>query len=333
MKTRFFVHLSVFILALAACRPAATATPDVATQPSPTATALPVADPTATPTSLPTATPTEEPTAVPTAVLTTVEEPETVAFEDLPALVMAAGQPETIFSSVSPDGAWQADIVRYGCAMVDPASGDENAYEMVIITRLSDGVETIAAEQVQYCGGMGSFGFNDFFWSPNSRYYYFDEARESGGVDGMVCGLLNTGFSRIDVETGMREAVPGSGAAYNGSDILAGWAGQEMVITDINATETGRYAFLMDNATLVSYQTSPSGTHVVYILSEGCTAEPGRTMAVLIDLEGDSQTVIAEASMPGFRTASWTGNDRISLLDEDGRTWTYAVASGKLTAP
>lgn len=333
MKARFFFHLSVLILALAACQPVAMAPGPDATQPPAPPTGTPMTNPTSTPIVIPTATPTTVPTALPTDAPTDVPVQEPVAFEELPALVMAAGQAETIFSHVSPDGQWQADIVRYDCALVDPASGAENAYEMVVITHLSDGVAEIAAEQVQYCGGMGSFGFNDFFWSPNSRYYYFDEAREPGGVDGMICGLLNTGFSRYDVETGAREVVPGNGAAYNGSNTLAGWDRQEMVVMDINGNETGRYPFPMENATLQSYQTSPSGKYVAYILSEGCAAEPGRTVVVLINLAGASQMVIAEASEPGFRSVSWSGSDSILLLDNDGRTWTYAVAAGKLTAP
>ena len=330
MKNHILLILSVLVLALAACQPAATPTqPPVAPTALPTSTELP--EPTATQIVIPTAT--AMPTIVPTDIPTIEPTPEGVAFEDLPALVMAAGQPETIFSTVSPDGAWQADIIRYDCVMVDPAAGDENAYEMLVVTRLEDGTETLAAEQLQYCGGLGSYGFNHFFWSPNSRYYYFDGSREYGSPDGMVCGLLNTGFSRFDVETGALEPVPGSGHSYNDTGILAGWDGTDMVVIDINGGETGRYPFPMENATLQSYQLSPSGEHLAYILSAGCAWEPGNTMAVLVKLTDGSQTVIAESSEPGFLTVAWDESNTIVLVDSDGGSWTYNVSTGSLTGP
>jgi hypothetical protein len=224
--------------------------------------------------------------------------PEVIAFEDLPALVMAASQPKTLFTSVSPDGNWQADIIRYDCVMVDPASGSENAYEQLIITCLSDGTKTVSAEQLQYCGGMGSFGFNDFYWSSNSLYYYFDEIRVFSSPDGMVCGLLNTGFSRINVETGAREYVPGNGMAFNENGILIGWTDQKIVLTDLNGGEIARTPFAVKGYTLQAVQMSLAGDRFVYTLSETCDPAQGNTVIILYNLADHSQTILVESADP-----------------------------------
>ncbi len=259
--------------------------------------------------------------------------PEEIAFEDLPALVMAASQPETLFTSVSPDGNWQADIIRYDCVLVDPASGSENAYEQLIITHLSDGVKTVSAEQLQYCGGMGSYGFNDLYWSNSSQYYYFDEVRVFSGPDGMACGLLNTGFSRINVETSVREYLPGNGTVFIDNGILVGWTDQQIVLTLLDGDEIRRTPFAIQGYTLQSMQMSPAGARFAYTLSESCDPAQGNTAIVLYNLADNSQTILAESAASGYRYAQWESPTQLMMLDTNGYQWLYNLETGELTGP
>lgn len=314
MKTKLFLCLSLFTLVLAACQPAALVLPPAQTETSPVVQEPDPVD------IVPTAT---QPEAA----------PEAIAFEDLPALVMAASQPETLVTSESPDGNWQADIIRYDCVMVDPASGSENAYEQLIMTRLSDGAKTVIAEQLQYCGGLGSYGFNNLYWSPSSQYYYFDEIRVSSGPDGMLCGLLNTGFSRVNVDTGVREYVPGYGTVFNDDGILVGWQNQEIVLTDLDGPEITRTPFPVLGYTLQSMQMSPAGDRFVYTLSETCDPAQGNTIIVLYHLADNSQTILAESAAPGYLYAEWESPTQITILDTDGTQWHYNLETGVLTAP
>jgi hypothetical protein len=257
---------------------------------------------------------------------------EAVAFEDLPDLVMASSQPDTLFTSLSPDENWQAEIVRYECVLVDPANGSENAYEQIIITRLSDGTQTVAAEQLQYCGGLGSYGFNDLYWSSNSLYYYFDEIRVFNEPDGMPCGLLNTGFSRINVESSIREYVPGNGTAVNENSIHVGWTDHEIVLTDLNNGEISRVPFALPFI-IQSVHMSPAGDRFIYTLSETCDPSQGNTVIVLYNLADNTQTILAESANPGYRYGQWENSNQLILLDSEGYQWHYNLETNELTGP
>jgi hypothetical protein len=272
----------------------------------------------------------ETPDASPTSTLPTqTPEPTPIAFEDLPGLVMAAIQPEAIFTSVSPDGNWQVDIIRYDCVMVDPINGVENAHEQLIVTRLSDGAQTIAAEQFQYCGGLGAWGLNDRYWSSNSHYFYFDEARWSG-PDGMACGLWHPGFSRVNVETGQLERLSGNGTMVNADELLYTWQDDELIILDLNGDELLRTPMIMENYFLQSLQMSPSGDRVVYVQSEHCNPTEGRSVVVLFTLENQSQTILVESDAPGHAVAIWETDDMLLLWNNEGNEWNYNLQTNEL---
>ena len=58
-----------------------------------------------------------------------------------------------------------------------PGRESPNAYEVLKIAPWT--VET----QLLYCGGIGASGLEGKFWSPDSRFFYYTNARE-GWPDG-----------------------------------------------------------------------------------------------------------------------------------------------------
>lgn len=71
----------------------------------------------------------------------------------------------------------------YDCVPVGAV--EENAYEQLKLIQIDNSVAKIVDNQLRSCGGLGAFGLAGLFWSPNSSYFYYTNARE-GVPDG--CG-------------------------------------------------------------------------------------------------------------------------------------------------
>lgn len=329
MKLKFLLSLSVLSWLFVGCQA------PIAPISNPTETPMAQASTESVPTALPQAelTPTEPalpPTPTPESVPTQAEPtPAELSQEDLAALVMAANEPRNLHTSISPDGTWQVDIVRYDCAQVDPSQEVEIAYEQLLITHISDGTQTVATDQLQYCGGLGAFGLNNFYWSSNSKYFYFNTARE-GAPDGAPCSLWDYDFSRVDVTTGAVEQVPGNGIQVNADEITLGWDEQEIVIWDLNAGEIGRVPFANANFQLHSLQMSPAGDQFFYILGNDCWGIQTESLVVLVSLADLTQTILVEAATPGYNSAQWESDTSIYLVSTDGYAWYYDLATNEL---
>jgi hypothetical protein len=247
------------------------------------------------------------------------------------ALLEGQGNYEVLQTFDSPDGAWRVEIIRYGCAPVGAAENGENAFEQLILTRLDDGSQTIAAEQLQYCGGVGAYGFNGLYWSPNSRYFYFDEARESV-PDGCCCGLWQPWLSRIAAASGERENLPGGGAPAPGG-LLTLWNSSEIVLWDLDGGEISRTPFPAANLIVHSFQLSPDGTRLAYVLVEQCYVVQGRSLVVLFSLADRTHTLLVDSDAPTFASAAWETDTLLTILDRDGNRWQYDLITGELTPP
>ena len=156
-QLRLFIALAVGLSMR--CRP-----PTTSFVPASTIIPVPLADrsavPVATSTSLP----------VPTASSTAASMPggqSPTATPDMAATVTALQTPRVLASYPSPDGRWRADVIIYDCVKV----GDTgmNAYEQLKLIRVSDNTDETIDSQLRYCEGLGAFGFQGLFWSPNIR--------------------------------------------------------------------------------------------------------------------------------------------------------------------
>jgi len=309
MKRSLLFLVLLYIWLINGCRPLAT--PDLST-PAFTAT-LQAATPaplamTATFTPRPTA------TATPTIAIT----------PDIAATVIAIGEPRIYSSHLSPDGKWRAEVVTYDCVAVGGV--DENACEQLKLIQTDNGVERIADTQLQYCGGLGAFGLAGLFWSPNSRYFYYTNARE-GVPDG--CGYWERPIIRFDVSNLNLERL---GVGYRSPDgtMLATWQGQELAVWDVNEGEIARISVMASDAETGPIAWAPDSQALVYVQFASYCPLSGKSYVVRLDLPALRQTLLVESETPTFGNVIWDVSSELTLFDENGKEWRYMFTTQEL---
>jgi hypothetical protein len=161
--------------------------------------------------------------------------------------VIALQQPRLYASYYSPDGIWRVDIIIYDC--VKTSMSDMNAYEKLILMNADTGEEQLADDQLQYCGGVGTVGLDGRFWSPNSRYFYYTDARE-GYPDGNGSYWVPP-LIQLDV-TNLNKIYLGYGPRSPDGTKIATWQSNsnELVVWDINGGVIIRLPALTPNVPL-----------------------------------------------------------------------------------
>ncbi len=90
----------------------------------------------------------------------------------------------------------------YGCVAAGNSDegSDEYAFEGLYLGRVDAGSFAQVDSQLINCGGLGAYGFQGLCWSPDSRYFYYDMARE-GVPDGS--GEWTAPIRQLEVNSGM----------------------------------------------------------------------------------------------------------------------------------
>ena len=83
--------------------------------------------------------------------------PPTSPTQDLVATIQAAGKPEVLQSSSSPDGKWRGEVVRYGCLQV--SDKDRLAFEQILLFQAGSQAGQIVDSRLQSCEDMGDYSF------------------------------------------------------------------------------------------------------------------------------------------------------------------------------
>ncbi len=145
--------------------------------------------------------------------VTATPTPDAATRETITA-VMAGTQPVTQ-TFTSPDGVWKAEITMYGCVAtgIGDEGSDEYAFEALHLARSSAGAPAQVDSQLINCGGLGAYGFQGLCWSPDSRYFYYDMARE-GVPDGS--GEWIAPIRQLEVDSGMIRELTGTTTATGG---------------------------------------------------------------------------------------------------------------------
>lgn len=291
---------------------------------SPTATPTPTAiTPTLTATISPTATADISPTVaepiVPTATTSTI-----AATPDIAETVAALSEPRVYAPLLSPDGKWRAEAVIYDCVSVNGEG--EKAYEQLRLIQVQEGVELVADSQLLNCGGLGSFGFAGLYWSPNSRYFYYTDARE-GVPDG--CGYLHRPVVRLDATNLDIEHLGGGPLSPDGTRIATSQR-KEIVVWDINEGELSRIPAIASDAATGPIAWSPDNNALVYLQNDSYCPFPGKSYVVLIDLLERESTLLLESDSPSFSGASWDRPGMLRLIDGEGKQWSYTFTSEEL---
>ena len=276
----------------------------------PTATPPSSGGPTSTPTTRPpeptrTASPTRTlpaPTPSPTAT------PAPTATPSIVATIVAAGEPETIQSEPSPDGHWRVDVVSYPC--VESPKTEARRVEQLKLVDLEQGTDAIVQTQVLVCGdGLGAFGLGGLFWSPDSRSFYYTDAREGVPDGGSACWdrplwVLHAGDATTErLAKIWARAVDGW---------IARWLDADLILQDPNGEDVRRTPLHFPQAEVCRILWSPDDGAVVYLQAMQ-PFEPGRVALIRVDRADAVSTVLFELEDAAFVTADWTTSGQIML--------------------
>jgi hypothetical protein len=317
MKKLILPLMMLFLILMGGCRPLV-ASSETSTPPPATIRQEPGLKETAI---APTATlnPTDSATAIPTQITETPP-----ATPDIAATVVAIQRPRLYGSFPSPDGKWRAEVDIYECVKTDGIA--ENAYEQLVLVQVTSGDERTTDDQLRYCGGLGAFGLAGLFWSPNSRYFYYTDARE-GGPDG--CGYWERPLLRLDL-TSLNNEYLGAGPRSPGGERIATWQGQDLVVWDINDGEIARAPANVSDAETGPIAWSPDSRALVYVQFASYCPLSGKSYVVRLDLPESKQTLVLESEKPTFGSVSWHVADELELLDENGKPWRFSLAAQQL---
>jgi hypothetical protein len=205
---------------------------------------------------------------------------------------------------------------------------DEYAYEQLRLVQVSSGEEVIVASQLRYCGGLGAVGLDGLFWSPNSLYFYYTDARE-GVPDG--CGYWERPNIRVDTIHREVERLGGGPVSPDRSKLVT-WVGQELVAWDVDGGETARVPAAAPDSGAGPIAWSPDSESLVYVQSASYCPLSGKSYVVRVDWSELRQTLLLESETPTFGGVSWDVPGELSLFDGQGKEWRYSFVTQKLRA-
>lgn len=359
------LRLLVFaVLLLAACAPAVPAIPE-----SPAAVDTPAASPTSTANPPPAASkpaPAREVIAAAPTPETLEQEPVgkitlpvvkstlPVARVTLPVLprentpqpgeieliqkLYAQAKPAVLESHPSPDGQWTAQVFRWDCT--DLGEANVNALDILKVTP-KDGAEFTVDLQFQQCAGLGAVGLGKGFWSANSAYFYYTNAR-TGGPDG-GCGPWYPPLIRYDPLTQVKQLLgnalpaPDSAriAAYQPDGSLWIWdAGQDVgrAVELPGAEAAARAAAQFGAATgVLAWEPDGSSTLAVLLSDGPCSAQPrANTRLFLVDAQTGAARLLLDETDLHATGLRWETPAALTLTGIDGQTWQVDRETGEV---
>ncbi|MEP0805120.1 MAG: hypothetical protein HRF47_06505 [Chloroflexota bacterium] len=295
---------------------------------SPSPVVMPVAQ-----TALKSATPTGAPLRISPATATDTPTPDFAATLHVidtahVGAILSTVQPVILAQYPSPNGRWRVDVIRYECTNF-PGTVDAMAYEQLKLVNVADGTKKIIEDELQNCGGIGTYGFNGLYWSPSSRYFYYTNWREGYPE---TCGNYLVHFIyRLDAFS--QESFPlGGGHLSPDGTKLAMWDGDDIVIWDLDRGEIGRVRSLVPGFLAGEIAWAPDSQSLVYLQTQfDCAPDYGVSYLILMDLGKMSQTLLVKYPPPGFGGVDWHSGGQVTLWDGNGNYWAYDLSTkGKL---
>jgi hypothetical protein len=243
-------------------------------------------------------------------------------------MVVGLTEPMVLGTYPSPDGARTAEVTVYDCVTTD--TEEILAYDILEITETVGGAKAVAASQLQNCGGLGAHGLQGLFWSPNSRYFYFTDARV--GLPDGGCGVWLGSMARVDVQSGSVEDLGGAVVSPSGSSI-ASWLAGDLVLWSVNEPDAIHIAAAVPGAFQGPIAWSPAEDALAYVQTAESCPPWGLSTIVLHRLGDEASLILLEWDAPSFVQAEWDETDRLRLIDDDGEAWIYDLAEEQLMAP
>lgn len=285
---------------------------------------------TSTPEPAATSTSVYKPTPAPTFTPLPIQTPSSTPTPDIVQTVVALSHPISHTTYLSPDGQWQTEIAIYDCVQVDEINA--NAYEVLKLVQINHRTKSVVDSQLRNCGGLGAYGLDGLFWSPDNHYFYYTNARE-GVPDG--CGYWKRPIIRLDVSSQQVEKLGGGVISPDGMK-LATWQDRELVVWNINKDENfnkdeiGRASAAVQNANLGSIVWSPDSQSLVYLQVESYCPLSGKSYIVHLDLPEFRLDVLFESEIPTFGEVIWGDVGQIKMIDENKQEWEYNFVTKEL---
>jgi hypothetical protein len=248
----------------------------------------------------------------------------------LPAEVVAgiatvvAAQPAQLYKSYpSPDLHWRADVLTGDCVQ---AGETEEAYEVLQIIRSGEDQPLLIDQQLRNCQGLGAFGLAGLFWSANSRYFYYTNARE-GVPDG--CGAWWQPIFRWDTQH--REATSlGNGARSPDGQWVVTWQSDTLLVWNTANGEQTPIPLQEQSALIASVTWSPDGQSLIYLQVTSQCPLTGPSQAVRVDWPERQQQLLFANQAAVFHGLRWEEPERIQLVDEYNQIWEFEFATKQL---
>ncbi len=277
---------------------------------SPTATLPSSGGPTLTPATRPpkpmrTASPTITP-PVPTQSATATPAP--TATPPALATIVAAEEPKAIQSERSPDDRWRVDVVSYPC--VETLESSAQRAEQLKLVDIEQDTEVVIQTQMLVCeDALGAFGLGGLFWSPDSRSFYYTDAREGVPDGGSACWdrplwVLHAG----DATTERLARI----WARADDGWIARWQDGDLILQDTNGEDVRRTPLHFPQAEVCRILWSSDDSAVVYLQAMQ-PFEPGKVALIRVDRADAVSTVLFELEGAAFVTADWTTSGQIRL--------------------
>ena len=293
--------------------------------PAPSDTPLP---PTSTGTARASTTATRQ-TATPTP---TAQPPEpTTNLTAIVNMVLTANPtPQLADAYLSPNQRWRAQLREYDCYWFGELQGKLKV-EQLILTDLSTGQSRLVEDQLELCdSGLGAHGLAGLYWSRDSRYFYYTDARE-GLPDGGCLGWYRPA-TRLEVTTGERVDLV-QGPASPAGNWMAGLAGQVLVVWNRQTGEVIRAAIEAAGQRAGAVAWAPDGRALVYLAWDtDCVPAAGQTSLVRFDLDSRQQSLLLTGrQVAGFASVIWDAPNRVRLFTMDNHEWRFNLVTGVLS--
>ena len=246
---------------------------------------------------------------------------------DVVGTVIATSQPRVYASYPSPDGKWRAEVVIHDCVQVNGL--DEIAYEQLTLIQVSSGVEETVDSQVQYCGGLGAYGLDGWFWSPNSRYFYYTTTRE-GVPDGTGGVCWDRSLIRLDVNNGRVEHLSWMWALAPEGTMIAMSQEEALVLWSLDKGKVARTPASIPDARVCDIAWSPDSQALVYLQMLLAGFPFAKSYIVHLDLRDLEPTLLLESEEHSFFTVQWDAANQIKLSDYRAK-WAFDLVTKDLT--
>jgi hypothetical protein len=203
-----------------------------------------------------------------------------------------ATQSELIQTVTSPDGVLQAEVVVFPC--VDIGNDLVMSYEQLnLVNPLTDESQVVTDQLIQ-CGGLGGFGLSIRFWTNNSEYLFFTDARE-GVPDGLSGGWIPP-LWRVDVSTMHIERL-GQARLSPSMRWLAIVDSTQISVMQVDATERSNFLLTPDGMRVTTLVWLPDESGLIYLQADGdINMSPVSTRSTVthIDIEMSEQVLLLD---------------------------------------